>query len=53
MGLCSKVVNLIRMHLLNDSDQAARVGQITMAQDESPVFLVRILVKVIYAICIE
>jgi hypothetical protein len=53
MALCGQVIDLVRLHLLNDPNQVRRIRQISVVQLETNVFLVRILVQVIDAIGIE
>jgi len=53
VALCRKIVDLVRLHLLHDTDQTGRVRHITIVQDEATVLDVRILVQVVYTIRIE
>ena len=47
MALSAEVVDLIGLHLLNDSLQVAAVAQIAVVQRQAWIQLVRILIKVI------
>ncbi len=53
MALGSQVVYLIRLDLLDDPDQVGGIGQIAVVQDEVSVFGVRVLVEVIYSVCVK
>ena len=37
VALRRQVVDLVRLHLLDDPDQAGRIGQVAVMQDEAPV----------------
>jgi len=49
----AQVVDLVWLHLLNDADQVGRIGKIAVMHDETNVFLVRVLIKMIDTIGIE
>lgn len=51
--LGSEVVDLVRLHLLDDAHQRGRVGQVTVVQDELAVIDVRVFVQVVDAVGIE
>ena len=53
MALGGQVVDLVRLHLLDDADQAGAVGQVPVVQDEPLLGFVRILVEVIDAVGVE
>jgi hypothetical protein len=53
MALRSQVVNLVRLHLLDDSNEIRRIREISIVQLETHVSLVRVLIKVIDAIGVE
>jgi hypothetical protein len=53
MTLGRKIVDLIRLHLLNDPDQIRSIGQIAVVESEPNVPLMRILVQVVDAVSIE
>ena len=53
MALRGKIVDLVRLHFLNDSNQIGGISQIPVVQRETDIFLMRILVKMINAIGIE
>ncbi len=47
MTLGSKVVDLIRLHLLDDPDQVGTVGEVAVVKNKARIALVRVLVEVI------
>ena len=47
MALCTKVVDLIRLNLLNDPNQIGAVGQIAVMQNQTRIRFMGILVKVV------
>ena len=47
MTLCTEVVDLIRLHLLDDPDQVGAVGEVAVMEHQARVTLVGILVEVI------
>lgn len=49
----SEIVNLAGLHLLDDADQIGGVGQIAVVQFKLYIVDMRILIKVIDAVCIE
>jgi hypothetical protein len=53
MALRGEIVDLVRLRLLDDSDQVRRIGEIAMMEHESAVGLVRILVEVIDPVGID
>ncbi|MNY14231.1 hypothetical protein D3C86_1474000 [compost metagenome] len=53
MGLSCKIIDFIRLSLLNDTDQIGRIRQITEMQGEISIVKMRILIKVINTIRIE
>jgi hypothetical protein len=53
VALRGQVVNLVRLHQLNDADQVGRIGEIAVVQEQLDAALVRILVQVIDAIGVE
>ena len=53
MALGGQVVDLVGLHLLNDANQAGRVSQVAMVQDELAVFDVWVLVQVVNAVGVE
>ena len=53
MALRSEVVNLVRLHLLHNVNQARRVGQVAIVQDEISMVDMRVFIQVIDAIGIE
>ena len=53
MALRREVVDFVRLHLLDDADQAARIRHVAVMQDEATVLLVRVLVKMVDSIRIE
>ncbi len=48
-----QVVDLVRLHLLDDADQVGRVGQVAVMEDEIAVLHVRILVEMVDAVGVE
>src|SRR3989344_9104898 len=53
MALRGEVVDLRRLYLLHDADQAARVGHVTVMQHEPALLFVRVLIQMIDAIPVE
>ena len=53
MALCAQVVDLIRLNVLNNFDEIAAVGEVSIVKYEILVFRVGILVKMINATRIE
>ncbi len=53
MTLGSKVVDLIRLHLLDDPNQVGAVSEVALVEHEARVVLVRILVEMIDPIGVE
>ena len=53
MALGAEVVDLIGLHLLNDADQVAAVGEIAVVQHQARVAFVGVLVEVINAAGVE
>jgi hypothetical protein len=53
MGLGCQVVYFIRLNLLDNSDQVGGIGQITVMHDEPAVLLMRILIQMIYSVCVK
>ena len=53
MALRAEVVDLIRLHGLDDADQIRRIRQIPVVQDEAQLLLVRILIEMIDSIRIK
>ena len=53
MALGTKVVDLIRLNLLDDPDQVAAIGEVSVVQNQSRVLFVRVLVEVIDATGVE
>ena len=47
MALSSKVVDLVGLNLLDDSDQISAVGEIAVMQDQAWIHLMRILIQMI------
>ena len=48
-----EVVDLVRLHLLDDADQVGRIGEVAVVQDEALVVDVRVLVEVVDAVGVE
>ena len=44
MALCGEIVDLIRLYLLDDANQAAGIGHISVMQEEVSILFVRILI---------
>ena len=53
MALGGQVVDLVRLHLLDDADQAGTVGQVAVVQDELAPGFVGVLVQVVDAVGVE
>lgn len=53
MALCAQIVDFVGLNLLNDANQVGGVGKVTVVQNESTAFLVRVLVQMIDSVRIE
>ena len=53
MALGREIVDFVRLHLLDDADEAARIRHVTVMQNEPAVFLVRVLVQMVDTVGIE
>ena len=53
MALRGEVVDLVRLHLLNDANQISAVGQVAIVQDELAVIDMRVSVQMINAVSVE
>ena len=53
VALGAKVVNLVRLHLLDDPDQIGAIGEVAVMESEPSVTFMRILVEVIDAAGVE
>ncbi len=53
MALRSKVINLVRLNLLDDANQTGRVRQIAVMQEEAHIFFMPILIEMVYAVGVE
>ena len=53
MALRTKVVDLIGLHLLNNSNEVAGVRQISIVQMQIFIICMRVLVDVVNTVCIE
>ena len=53
VALCTKVIQLIRLHFGNDFEAIRRVGQVAIVQMQSPGVHMRILIQVLNAPSIE
>ncbi|MNI58192.1 hypothetical protein D3C73_1132920 [compost metagenome] len=53
VALCGKVINLIRLHFLNDTDQVGGVGHVAVMQGKMAFGFVRVFVKMVDAPGIE
>jgi len=53
MTLCGEVVNLIRLHLLDDTGEAAGIRHVAIVQYEVAIAHMRILIQVIDSVGIE
>jgi hypothetical protein len=53
MALGAKIVNLIRLYLLYNSNQIGRVREITIMKNQLRIDFMWILIKMIDAICVE
>ena len=47
MALSTEVVDLIRLHLLDDSDQVGAVGELAIMEHQPRITFVRVLIQVI------
>ncbi len=53
MALRRQVINLIRLHVLNDAHQAAAVRHVSVVEKETAVQFVRVLVEMVDAVGVE
>ena len=53
MALGSEIVDLVGVHLLNETDEICRIGQISIVHEEANVALMRIMIEMIHTACIE
>ena len=47
MALGAEVIDLIRLHLLDDPDQVGAVGEVAVMEHQARITLVRILIQMI------
>lgn len=48
-----QVVDLVRLHLLDDADQVGGVGQVAVMEDQVAVLHVRVLIEMVDTVGIE
>ena len=53
MALGAEVIDLIRLHLLDDPNQIGAVGEVSIVKNQARVALVEVLVKVINSTGVE
>ena len=53
MALCTKVVDLIGLHLLDDSNQVGAVGEVPVMEHQPRITLMRILIEMINSVRVE
>lgn len=53
MTLGGKIIDLIRLNLLEDPNEVGGIGKITVMQNHSTILLMRILVKMVDAIRVK
>ena len=53
MTLGGEVVDLVRLQLLEDADQARGVGHVAVVEDEAAIRLMRVLVEMVDAVGVE
>lgn len=53
MTLCGQVVDLVRLHLLNDPNQVGGIGQVAIMENQASVRIMRALVQVINPVRIK
>ena len=53
MRLCGEIVDLVRLHFLDDADEVGGVGHVAIMQRQPYVLLMRILVEIIDATGVE
>lgn len=53
MGLCTQVVDLFRLDLVDQTSQASSIRQVSVVKTKGTLLLVRIRIDVIEAICIK
>ena len=53
MRLRGQVVNLVRLHLLNNANQTGGIGHIAVMQDKTRILFMRILIQVIDTVGIK
>jgi hypothetical protein len=51
--LRSKIVNFIRLHFLYNANEVGGIREIAVVQMQMHIALMRVLVQVVYAFCIE
>jgi hypothetical protein len=51
--LRGEIVYLVRLHLLDDADQAGGIGEVAVMQDEAPPRFVRVLIEMVDTIGVE
>ena len=53
MALRAQVVDLVRLHFLDDTDQVRAVGEISVVHEEANVLFVGVVIQMVHAIGIE
>ena len=53
MALSPEVVDLIRLHLLNNPDQVGAVGEVAVMENQSRIIFMRVLIKMIDSAGVE
>ena len=53
MTLGGEVVDFVGLHLLDDADEAGRIGEVAVVQDEAAALFMRVLVQVVNAVGVE
>jgi hypothetical protein len=53
VALRSQIVDFVGLHLLDDADEAGRIGEVAVVQDEAAGFDMRVLIQMIDAIGVK
>ena len=49
----AEVIDLVGLNLLDDADKVRRIGEVTVMKFEPDVLLMRVLVQMVYTLCID
>lgn len=53
MALCREIVDLMRLHLLDDANQIRCIGEIAVVENHSATGVVRVAVQVVDSVGVE